>query len=355
MYSVIIAGGIGKRFWPRSRRERPKQLLDIIDQRSMLQMTYERLKLASEEKKIYIITGQGLKDAILKSLPGFPEKNIVVEPSGKNTAPAIGLATTIITNKDPDAVIGVFPADHLIANVAEFEKAVDEGFRYARDHSALITFGITPTRPATGYGYIQFDKNTRIVENVIYRVKTFAEKPNLATAQRFLESGEFLWNSGMFVWKGTNILNAIKIFLPELFESLQAIGKALDTPEYETVLKRQWAAIHSISIDYGVMEKAKNVYMVAAHFDWNDVGSWDAVYDLCDKDQNGNVTRGEIVTIDSNGCYLHSRKNLIAAIGVRNLIVVQSKNSILICNRGDSERVKELVDLLDREKRHEHL
>lgn len=214
MYSVIIAGGIGKRFWPRSRRERPKQLLDVIGESTMLQMTYERLKVISDEKKIYIVTAQNMKEGILKTLNGFPEKNIICEPSGKNTAPAIGLATTMIVNKDPEAVIGVFPADHYISNIAAFEKSIGEGVRFARDHSALVTFGIEPVRPAIGYGYIQFDKNMKTVDGSVFKVKTFAEKPNQSTAQRFLESGEFLWNSGMFVWKGINILNAIKNFIP---------------------------------------------------------------------------------------------------------------------------------------------
>jgi mannose-1-phosphate guanylyltransferase len=248
------------------------------------------------------------------------------------------LASAMIVNKDPEAVIGIFPADHYIKNISEFEKSVEEGFRYARDHTALITFGIKPERPATGYGYIQFDKNVRISDGAIYKVKTFAEKPNQATAQRFIESGEFLWNSGMFIWKGINILNAIKIYLPELYECLSTITAAIDSPEFETILKHQWTMIHSISIDYGILEKAKNVYVVSGNFDWSDVGSWDAVYDLKPKDANGNVLIGDVQTIDTNGCYFYSRRNLITAIGVSNLIVVQSKDSILIVNRGESEK-----------------
>lgn len=355
MYSVIIAGGVGKRFWPRSRRERPKQLLDVIGEGNMLQMTYERLKVISDERKIYIVTSQNMKECILKTLKGLPEKNIICEPSGKNTAPAIGLVSTIITNKDPEAVIGVFPADHYIHNVAEFEKAVGEGFRFARDHTALVTFGIKPARPAIGYGYIQFDKNVKVVDGEIYRVKTFAEKPNQATAQRFLESGEFLWNSGMFIWKGINILNAIKNYIPELYGCLQTIAQSIDTPDFEATLKHQWTMIQSISIDYGIMEKAKNVYVVSGNFDWSDVGSWDAVYDLREKDENGNVLIGDVATIDTHGSYFYSRKNLITAIGVSNLIVVQSKDSILIVNRGESEKVKDLVEMLERDRFADHL
>lgn len=354
MYAVIIAGGIGKRFWPRSRRERPKQLLDIVDNGCMLEMTYNRLRQITDEKKIFIITGPGLKEAILKKMPFFPEKNLIIEPSGKNTAPAIGLAVTLIMAKDPQAVIGIFPADHLIRDQIAFNYAVNEGVRFARDHTALVTFGIKPTRPATGYGYIQFDKNSRSGDSLVYKVKTFAEKPNLETAQRFLESGEFLWNSGMFIWHCSSIMNAYKLFLPEMYECFRLIGEAVDTPAYETVLKRQWATIRSISVDYGIMEQAKNVYVVIGNFDWSDVGSWDAVYELKSKDENGNVAIGDVITIDAENCYFHSRKLFVAAIGVQDLIVVQSKDSLLIVKRGKSEKVKEVVDWLERERKGEH-
>ncbi|MGC9363646.1 MAG: mannose-1-phosphate guanylyltransferase [Fidelibacterota bacterium] len=355
MYAVIMAGGVGKRFWPRSRKDRPKQLLDIVSDQPMLRLTYERMKKIAEEKKIYIVAGQNLAEDIIREIPELPERNLIVEPSGKNTAPCIGLAATTVVQKDPNAVMGIFPADHLINDVRAFKRAVNQGVQFARDHVALVTFGIAPTRPATGYGYIQFSKKETAYKGVIYKVKTFAEKPNLATAQRFLDSGEFLWNSGIFIWKAENILNAMKLFLPEMYESLEQIGAAVDTSKYKTVLKKQWATIHSNSIDYGVMEKAKNVFVVKANFDWSDVGSWDAVYELQKKDKNGNVLIGEIVPIDTENSYIYSRKNLIAAIGVRDLIIIQSKNSILIVPRHQSERVKELVDLLEREEFTDHL
>jgi len=355
MYSVIMAGGIGKRFWPRSRRDKPKQLIDIVSKQSMLRLTYNRLQEVSNKNNIYIVAGQDLYEPILDELSDFSENNFIAEPCGKNTAPCIGLAATIIEGKDPDAVIGVFPADHLINDHYSFAKAVESGVKYARDHVALITFGVTPTRPATGYGYIQFNKKNLVKNGMIHKVKTFAEKPNLNTAKRFLESGEFLWNSGIFIWKATNILNSIKLFLPELYESLQAVSEAIDTPEYNSVLKRQWATIHSNSIDYGVMEKAKNVYVVRGNFDWSDVGSWDAVYDIKEKDENGNVLIGNIVTIDTSDCYIYSQKNLISTIGVEDLIIIQSKDSILIVNRNESEKVKDLVEILERKNRNEYL
>jgi len=355
MYAVIIAGGVGKRFWPRSCKDRPKQLLDIISDQSMLRLTYERMKKITEEKKIYIVAGQNLAEQIFHELPELPERNLIAEPSGKNTAPCIGLTAATIIQKDPNAVMGVFPADHLIMNTRAFKKAVNQGVQFARDHVALITFGINPNRPATGYGYIQFSKKDVVYKDSIYKVKTFAEKPNLATAQRFLDSGEFLWNSGMFIWKAENILNAMKIFLPEMHESLQNIGSAVGTSHYQKVLKKQWATIHSDSIDYGVMEKAKNVYVVRGSFGWSDVGSWDAVYEIKKKDKNGNVIIGKVVPIDTQNSYIYSRKNLISTIGVKDLIIIQSKNSTLIVNRNDTERVKDLVDFLEHKKFTDHL
>ncbi|RKY57551.1 MAG: mannose-1-phosphate guanylyltransferase [Candidatus Neomarinimicrobiota bacterium] len=355
MYAVIMAGGVGKRFWPRSRKDRPKQLLDIVSDQSMLRLTYERMKKIADEKKIYVAVGQNLTDQVLKELPELSERNLIVEPCGKNTAPCIGLVATHIIHKDPNAVIGIFPADHLIKDTRAFATAVSKGVQFARDHVALVTFGITPTRPATGYGYIQYDKKETAYKSAIYKVKTFAEKPNLATAQRFLESGEFLWNSGMFIWKAENILNALKLFQTEMYESMQNIRNAIDTPRYDSVLKKQWATIHPESIDYGVMEKAKNVYVVRSSFDWSDVGSWDAVYEIKKKDKNGNVLIGEVLTLDSESSYIYSRKNLIATIGVKDLIIIQSKNSILIVNRNETEKVKDLVELLERKKMTEHL
>ena len=355
MYSLIMAGGIGKRFWPRSRRSKPKQLLDIVSSASMLRLTYDRLKNISEEKKIYAVANPGLKESILEELQEMPTSNYITEPCGKNTAPCIGLSAAIIAERDPDAVIGVFPADHLIRDTASFRRAVQTGYQVARDHDALVTFGIRPTRPATGYGYIQLNKKKPILDDTAFKVKTFAEKPNLETAKRFLESGEFLWNSGMFIWRAQAILNALRMFLPELHSSLQNITRAISKPGFETVLKKEWAAISSDSIDYGVMEKAKNVYVVRGNFDWSDVGSWDSVYEMQGKDKEGNLLFGENLVLSSEGNYIYSEKGIVATVGVKDLIIIQTKDALLIVNRHDSERVKEVVDYLEREKRQEYL
>ncbi len=355
MYCLIMAGGIGKRFWPRSRKNFPKQLLNIVDEKSMLKLTYERLMKITDKKKIYIVAGENLKHVMLEDLKDFPEENYIVEPNGKNTAPCIALAAAIIMKKDPEAAMGVFPADHLIENFESFKEAVRMGEKVARQHSGLVTFGITPTRPATGYGYIQYDKKLPLLENSAYKVKTFAEKPNLETARRFLETGEFLWNSGMFIWVAKEILKSIKIHLPDLYESVINIQNAVGTEKYNKVLRKEWSTILGSSIDYGVMEKANNVYAVKSDFIWSDVGSWDAVYDLEKKDKEGNVIRGEVIATDSRNCLISANKRLVSTIGVEDLIIVETKDAVLIAKRGESEKIKDLVDTLKRNDHNEYL
>lgn len=355
MYCLIMAGGVGKRFWPRSRKNYPKQLLDIVSEKSMLRLTYDRLLKITEKEKIYIVAGENLKNVTLDDLGDFPKENYIVEPSGKNTAPCIALAAAIIMKKDPEAVMGVFPADHLIENAASFEETVKTGEKVAKTHSGLVTFGITPTRPATGYGYIQYDRKLPLLENSAFKVKTFAEKPNLNTARRFLESGEFLWNSGMFIWKVKDILHSINIHLPDTYDSINNIKEAVGTENYHRVLRDEWSTILGASIDYGVMEKANNVYVVKSDFVWSDVGSWDAVYELGEKDEHGNVNTGNVLNIESSNCLISANKRLVSTIGVEDLIIVETKDAILVTKRGESERIKELVDTLKRNDMNEFL
>ncbi|MBN2280990.1 MAG: mannose-1-phosphate guanylyltransferase [Candidatus Marinimicrobia bacterium] len=355
MYCLIMAGGIGKRFWPRSRKNYPKQLLNIVSEDSMLKLTYDRLLKITPKEKIFIVAGESLKHVMLENLGGFPEENFIIEPTGKNTAPCIALAAAIISKNDPNAVMGVFPADHLIENFESFREAVETGEKVATNHSGLVTFGITPTRPATGYGYIQYDKKLPLLENSAYKVKTFAEKPNLETAKRFLDSGEFLWNSGMFIWKAKDILTSIKAHLSDLFESVINIQAAYETPNYSKVLRDEWATILASSIDYGVMEKANNVYVVKSDFVWSDVGSWDAVYDLEKKNEEGNSLQGDVIAMDTKNCLISSQKRLVATIGVEGLIIIETKDAILVARRGESEKIKDLVDLLKRNEKNEYL
>ncbi len=348
MYCVIIAGGVGKRFWPRSRKNSPKQLLNIVSDETMIKMTFNRLSKLTDKDKIYVVANKQLRNATLEALPDLKEENYIEEPSGKNTGPCIGLAAIIIANKNPEAVMGVFPADHMIEESEKFMSSVETGAIVAETHRALVTFGITPTSPSTGYGYIQYDKNKPLPKGEVYKVKAFAEKPNYSTAKRFVESGDFLWNSGMFIWKATSILEAMKNYIPNMYVSLENIKVSIGTPQYTSVLKKEWATIQSISIDYGVMEKANNVYVVKSDFEWNDVGSWDAVYNLKEKDSSGNVQNGNVLTIDSSNCLIHSEKRLIATIGIENLIIVETNDAILITKKGESEKVKDMFDLIKR-------
>jgi len=355
MYLVIMAGGVGKRFWPRSRKYNPKQFLNIVSDDSMLKLTFNRLKKISPTDKIYVVAGKHLREKIHDELEELPEENYISEPSGKSTTPCIGLAANLIHKRDPNAVIGIFPSDHLIRDLARFEECVEKGRQAALNNNALVTFGIRPTRPATGYGYIQYNQSDKIEEGV-YKVKTFAEKPDKNTAQKFLEHGNFLWNSGMFIWQAETILKEIDQHLPDLGHSLKKLYPEIGKPDYQEKLEEEWGTIRKESIDYGVMEKAKKVYVVKSNFTWNDVGSWDAVYELEEKDENDNVLKGENVkAVDTNGCYIYSDGQLISTIGVKDLVIVQEENATIVAKRGETEKVKKLVNRLRCENRDEYL
>jgi mannose-1-phosphate guanylyltransferase len=283
---------------------------------------------------------------IIDQYPGLTWNNFIIEPSGKNTAPAIALAAAIIHKKDPGAIMGLFPADHLIRNDDEFINCLNEGIRIAERKDVLVTFGIEPTRPATGYGYIQIESEPLPESKLVYKSKTFAEKPNIETARRFLESGEFLWNSGMFIWRTDIILKEIEHFIPELFEIIEAISRKIDTPDYESTLQELWRTIKPISIDYGVMENAKHVKVIRAKFGWSDVGSWDAVYALENKDKFGNVLRGEGYLLESSGNYIYSSDYQVFARNIHNLIIIADKGVIMLIPRDESEQIKNIVDAL---------
>ncbi len=345
-YSVIMAGGVGKRFWPRSRKNSPKQLLDIVGSDTMINLTIKRLRRVSPLEQLLIITNYEQAEMIIDQYPGLTWNNFIIEPSGKNTAPAIALAAAIIHKKDPGAIMGLFPADHLIRNDDEFINCLNEGIRIAERKDVLVTFGIEPTRPATGYGYIQIESEPLPESKLVYKSKTFAEKPNIETARRFLESGEFLWNSGMFIWRTDIILKEIEHFIPELFEIIEAISRKIDTPDYESTLQELWRTIKPISIDYGVMENAKHVKVIRAKFGWSDVGSWDAVYALENKDKFGNVLRGEGYLLESSGNYIYSSDYQVFARNIHNLIIIADKGVIMLIPRDESEQIKNIVDAL---------
>ncbi|HEX9006656.1 MAG TPA: mannose-1-phosphate guanylyltransferase, partial [Bacteroidota bacterium] len=300
--AVIMAGGVGTRFWPRSREKFPKHLLEIIGRGSMLQNTVRRLETLVDANDVFIVTNRLQKAHVLRQLPQVPEENVIVEPVGRNTAPCIGLAAFHVRRADPRAVMIVLPADHLIQDVEEFRRVLRIAVQTADESGSLLTIGIKPTHPETGYGYIQIDNEpgpqNPYFNRGVLRVKTFAEKPNLPTAERFLASGDFLWNSGMFVWRTDVILERLENCLPDLYDELGNIDRAINTPQYQQTLELTYGMIRGISIDYGVMEKAKEVYVIPGAFGWNDLGSWDEVARVSGKDDSGNTITGTVIQKD---------------------------------------------------------
>ena len=351
LYAVIMAGGVGSRFWPRSKEKKPKQLIRIFGENTMIQDTVKRLEGLVDNDKIYVITNKIQKLRVKEQLPQIPEQNIVDEPFGKNTAACIGLAAAIIKKQNQNAVMITLPADHLIKDDAEFRKCLTTAALFADKSKGLVTIGITPTRPETGYGYIQFDENS--VENNIYNVLTFAEKPNIETALRFLQAGDFLWNSGIFIWRVDTILEEMKKYLPDLSEGLEKIEEAVGTSDFERQLVQVYGQLKSISIDYGVMEKSDRVFLTKADFYWNDVGNWEAVYEISEKNDDGNVVVGDVYTEKVFNSYLFSPRKFSAVIGVENLIIINTNESLLICHRNNAQDVRQVVDYLKMNKRTE--
>jgi len=351
LYAVIMAGGVGSRFWPRSKEKKPKQLLRVVGNNTMIQDTVKRLEGLVENKNIIVITNKVQKMKVKEQLPQLPEENIIDEPFGKNTAACIGLASVLIKTKNNDAVMITLPADHLIKDDVLFRQCLSNAADFAYKSKGLVTIGITPTRPETGYGYIQFD-DTKI-ENDIYKVLAFAEKPSLSIAREFLDSGDFLWNSGIFIWRVDSIYEEMKKYLPDLADGLGKIEKTIGTPEFEKQLVLVYGQLKSISIDYGVMEKSKIVYLTKADFYWNDVGNWEAVYEVSDKSEEGNVIVGDVYSEKSFSSYIFSPRKFTAVIGIENLIIINTNEALLVCHRNNAQDVRDVVDYLKMTKRTE--
>jgi mannose-1-phosphate guanylyltransferase len=344
VYAIIMAGGVGSRFWPRSKEKAPKQLMSIFGENTMIQDTFSRLDGIVEPDKIFVVTNEIQKEQVVKQLPQLPEENIIAEPFGKNTAACIGLASAIVKKRDSDAVMVTLPADHFIKDVDEFQDNIRVAIDFAYKSKGLVTIGINPNRPETGYGYIQIEEKQK--SKNIHKVLTFAEKPNLGTAKRFMKAGDFLWNSGMFIWSVEAIWNEFKIHMPDLYSGIEELYKAYNTDNFNKVLREVYGQLKSISIDYGVMEKSTNVYLTKGYFDWSDVGSWEAVYELSDKDEDDNAKVGDVYTSDTFSSYVYSPDKFTAVLGGHNLIVIDTKEALLICDRNHAQDVKDIVDYL---------
>lgn len=348
IYAIIMAGGVGSRFWPKSREKMPKQLLKIFGDNTMIQDTVKRISKFIKYENIIVVTNKIQRDGVLAQLPELPLENIISEPFGRNTAICVGLASLIISKRKSDAVSIVLPADHLIKDDESFINIMKNAADFAHKSKALMTIGIQPTRPETGYGYIQREELE--VSKNIFKVKTFAEKPNHQTAVRFLESGDFLWNSGMFIWRVDTVLHELMQYLPDTYNGLQKIEKALNTSDFDKVLEKVYGMAMNISVDYGIMEKSKNVYVIKSTFDWSDVGSWEEVYLLSNKDIDGNFVDGDIFLDDVKNSYISSNKKFISVSGIDNLIIIDTDDALLICDRNKSQDVKKIVDFLKKRK-----
>jgi mannose-1-phosphate guanylyltransferase len=353
LFAIIMAGGVGSRFWPRSKKKNPKQLLKIFGENTMIQDTVGRIMEVCPKENILIVTNEKQKNGVTEQLPDIPAENIIVEPFGRNTAACIGLASIIIQERASDAVTFVLPADHVIKENEDFIKTLKTAADYAIKNPALVTIGIHPTRPETGYGYIQIDEDSGT--NNVFKVLTFAEKPNYDTAVNFIKSGDFFWNSGMFIWRTETILNEIKQHMPDLYEGLIQIKDQMNSYDFINNLANIYGQLKSVSIDYGIMEKSENVFLVKGKFSWSDVGSWEAVYQLSEKDEEGNVKVGSIYTDMVLDSYIYSPDNFTAVIGLDNIIVINYKDTLLICRRDKAQDVKNIIDYLKLNKLNDHL
>lgn len=342
-YAVIMAGGIGVRFWPYSRNARPKQFLDVLGTgQTLLQASYERFLSLCARENIYVVTNDEHVHLVIEQLPGIAEEQILREPSRKNTAPCIGFASHKIAQRDKEAVIIVSPADHLIMKEREFQKVVTKAVKEARGEDILITMGIHPTRPETGYGYIQYIPD----KGFLKKVKTFTEKPQLSLAKAFIESGDFVWNSGIFIWSVQAILNALAQYLPDMAEIFDESAPAFGTPAEAEVVRNAYTQFRNISIDYGVMEKATNVRVCKGNFAWSDLGSWSTVHDISKRDSNNNLVAGQALTYETRNTIVKSLSSgkLIVVQGLNGYLVGDFGNVIIVCEKDREDQFRKFVN-----------
>lgn len=347
-YCIIMAGGIGSRFWPLSRTSRPKQFLDILGTgETFIQQTFRRLNKICPAENFFVVTNADYKEMVLDQLPELNESQVLCEPLRRNTAPCIAYATYRIKKQVPDANIIVAPSDHVILKESEFIETVNRGLRFVESHKALLTLGIKPSRPETGYGYIQTAENVQFEdEKGLCVVKTFTEKPDLKMAKVFLDSGDFFWNSGIFIWSLSAIIEALDAYLPDVSELFSKGMKLYNTPDEEAFLNKTYPECPNISIDYGIMEKANNVYVLCSDFGWSDLGTWGSLWDNSVRDENNNALTGDNLFIyDSINNVINMPDGKLAVIqGLDGYIVVESDNTLLICRKDNEQQIRQYVN-----------
>lgn len=353
-YVVILAGGTGSRFWPLSRKENPKQFLDVLGVgKSLIQLTYDRLSKICKTENFLIITTAEYKRKIKEHLPLVNDEQIVAEPERKNTAACIALACMKIKNKNPKASVIIAPSDHLVLREDEYQEVLKLALKESVDGEKLITIGIRPNKPETGYGYIQYISNK---DSKIKKVKTFTEKPQIELAQSFVKSGDFLWNSGMFIWQVDTLIKGIEEHLPDLYEALADAEEAFDTENEDAALVKAYSMIRAISIDYGLMEKAENVYVIPGEFGWSDLGSWSSLYDTKPKDDQGNLIEANSLIYNSMRNYIKGSKDkLILVHGLEDYLVADCDNVLVICPRELESEFREFVNDAKNQKGNEFI
>ncbi len=353
VYGVIMAGGGGTRFWPLSRQARPKQLLNLSGKEVMVNETVDRLARTADKDDIFIVTNETQAVAMKEVTKGrILENHILAEPSARNTAACIGYAAMEILKKYGDGIMVITPSDAFIKDTDEFTRVLSVAVKEAEENDKLVTVGITPTFPATGYGYIKYDAADL---GAAKTVEEFKEKPDLETAKAYVATGSYAWNSGMFIWKASTILKNFENFLPEIYADIVKIGEAMGTPSEYDVINEVYPQIKSISIDYGIMEQSKDVMVVPGEFGWNDVGSFDMLKVMHDEDDKGNVVVGDCVTIDTTNSVVYSSGKLVTTLGLDNIVVVETEDSIMVCSKDRVQDVKMIVDKLKADGRKENL
>lgn len=345
-YAVVMAGGVGTRFWPKSRRRNPKQFLKLLGKASLLDSTLRRLQKIIPPKNCFVVTNKAYHDQVLASLGDVPKENIILEPDNKETASCVALAAAMLSQKNPNAIMIALPADHYIGDEEKFLNIIKKAISFAEEHDDFVTLGITPTEPKTGYGYIKFSTEYEDSQGV-YKVERFTEKPDENTAQGFLEEGGYLWNSGIFIFRLTVFFEGVKTYLPEMQAGLSRIIRHLSKKTENKVIEAAYRSFPKTSIDYGIMEKVHNIAVIPSGFTWDDVGSWSALEKYLPKDEGSNsLSGGKFISVDTSGCIIDSEAKLIAAIGVKDLIIIQTGDCLLVCHKSKDQEVKKLVEKL---------
>lgn len=345
---VIMAGGIGSRFWPMSTPERPKQFVDVLGTgRTFIQMTVDRFKGILPAENVWVVTSQAYEDIVAEQLPEVPRGNILLEPCRRNTAPCIAYAAWRIKSIDPKATIVVSPSDHLVLDVPEFQRVITSAMDFASTSDAIVTLGMKPTRPETGYGYIQTDMSCPSARNKeIYRVDAFREKPDLATAEKYIRKPNMLWNAGIFIWNVSTVVNALRVYAPEINEVFENLLPLYGTDKEQEAINENFPKCESISVDYAILEKSEEIYCFPASFGWSDLGTWGSLRENVSRDNNGNAVIGNNVqTFETRDCVIHcSEEHRVVVQGLEGYIVAEKDNTLLICKLSEEQRIKQFSE-----------